>query len=112
VIDDDYTAGEEGDVMPAAWWRIADHIPLAVRYRASRTPGLPLLAFADEFYGQSLSVHGSLYLDLSHFTRWNARENGTTPRRHTFDALTAAFPDVFSTVIGVGGRTRCGWRCG
>ena len=101
MIDDDHTP-DEGDVMPAAWWRVAEAIPLTVRYRASRIPGLPPLAFGDEFYGCSLSVHGPCYLDLSQFTRYNARGH-TTPRRRAFDALIAAFPDVFSTVIGIHG---------
>ncbi len=92
MIDDDHTP-DEGDVMPAAWWRVAEAIPLTVRYRASRIPGLPPLAFGDEFYGCSLSVHGPCYLDLSQFTRYNARGH-TTPRQRAFDALTAAFPEV------------------
>jgi len=102
MIDDDHSP-DDGDVMPAAWWRVAEAIPLTVRYRASSVPGLPLLAFGDEFYGRSLSVHGPRYLDLSQFTRHNARHADTTPRRRAFDALTAAFPDVFSTVIGTHG---------
>jgi hypothetical protein len=101
VNGDDYTT-EEGDVMPAAWWPVADHIPLTVRYRDSHIPGLPHLAFADEFTA-SLTVHGPRYLDLSHFTRWNARQPVASPQRRAFHTLTTAFPDVFTTVIGAHG---------
>ena len=96
--DDDYRM-DEGDVMPAAWWRVPDRIPLRVRYRHSRIPGLPMVAFADEFH-PSLSVYGPRYLDLSGLTQFNARRPEPTPQRRAFDTLLVAFPDTFHTVIG------------
>lgn len=99
-IDDDYTL-DEGDDMPAAWWRLAGRIPLTVRQLSSHIPGLPLLAYGPQFSGGVLSVFGPRYLDLSHFTYWDAyRPAATSPERAAFDALHAAHPDTFSTVIG------------
>jgi hypothetical protein len=99
-IDDDYTL-DEGVEMPAAWWRIAGRIPLTVRLRTSHIPGLPLLAYGPQFSGGVLSFYGPHYLDLSHFTHWDAyRPQDTSLQRRAFDALHAAHPDMFSTVIG------------
>jgi len=98
VIDDDYTL-DEGDRMPDAWWRVADVVPLNVRYRSGQVPGLPPLAFGTEFHGRSLSVYGPRYLDLWEFTCWKPHVNAT-PQRRAFDALTDAYPDRFSTVVG------------
>lgn len=101
TIDDDYTLAE-GDDMPAAWWRLGGRIPLTVRQHSSHIPGLPLLAYGPQFSGGVLSVVGARYLDLSHFTSWDAYRSTetTSPRRTAFDALQHAHPDTFSTVIG------------
>jgi hypothetical protein len=99
-IDDDYCL-DEGVDMPAVWWRLAGRIPLTVRLHSSDIPGLPLLAFGPQFSGGVLSFYGPRYLDLSHFTHWDAyRPQDTTPERRAFDALHEAHPDMFSTVIG------------
>lgn len=46
-------------------------------------------------------MYGPRYLDLSHFTHWDAyRPADTHAYRSTFDALQQAHPDTFSTVIG------------
>jgi hypothetical protein len=99
MIDDDYDPAE-GDRMPSVWWRVADHIPLTVRYRTSHIPTLAPLVFSSEFYGTSLSVHGPLYLDLKHFTRFNPTRVDRSAHRHAFHTLTTAFPDTFTTVLG------------
>lgn len=100
MIDDDSTL-DEGTEMPAAWWRLDGRIPLTVRERRSRIPGLPLLAYGPEFSGTVLTSYGPRYLDLGHFTTWNAyRPDETNAHREAFDALQAAHPDTFSTVIG------------
>ncbi|MFG2043945.1 hypothetical protein [Dactylosporangium sp. NPDC048998] len=106
MIDDDWTL-DEGDPMPAVWWRLDGRIPLTVRSGPrSNIPGLPLLAYGPEFSGGVLSVSGPIYLDLAHFTCWDAyRPWQTTPQRAAFDALQAAHPDTFSTVIGRDGPT-------
>jgi hypothetical protein len=100
TIDDDYTLAE-GDDMPAAWWRLAGRIPLTVRERSSLIPDLPLLAYGPQFSAGVLSVFGPRYLDLSHFTCWDAyRPGNADAHRSAFDALLHAHPDTFSTVIG------------
>lgn len=101
MIDDDYTLDEGRDWMPAGWWRLDGRIPLTVRQQRSDIPDLPLVAFGPQFSGGVLSVFGARYLDLGHFTRWDAtRSRQTTPERTAFDDLREAHPDTFTTVIG------------
>jgi len=103
TIDDDYTLAE-GQDMPATWHRLAQWVPLTVRHRTSRIPGLPLLAYGSEFSRGVLSVFGPRYLDLFHFTCWDAyRSTGAHDHREAFEALQRAHPDTFSTVIGCSG---------
>ncbi|MFC5004426.1 hypothetical protein ACFPIJ_42195 [Dactylosporangium cerinum] len=100
-IDDDWTLDEGRDWMPEGWWRLEGRIPLTVRSGHSDIPGLPLLAFGPQFSGGVLSVYGPRYLDLGHFTRWDATRNWTTTsEREAYDALRDAHPDTFTTVIG------------
>lgn len=100
MIDDDYTL-DEGIETPQAWWRLGGRIPLTVREHTGRIPGLPLFAYGPEFSGTVLSVYGPRYLDLAHFTTWNAyRPDQPSPYRAAFAALQTAHPDTFSTVIG------------
>ena len=53
-----------------------------------------------------LSVAGPRYLDRRHVTGWNAtRHWESAQRRAAFDALQAAHPATFTTVIGADGPT-------
>lgn len=105
-IDDDWTV-DEGETLPALWWRLEGRIPLTVRTRTGgHIPGYPLLAFGPEFYDE-LSVYGPRYLDLSHFTRWDAyRGQQGTVQRAAYEALQATHPDTFSTVVDGTGPER------
>jgi hypothetical protein len=85
--------------MPAAWWRLADTMPLTVRHRGSSIPGLQELAFADQFT-DSLSVYGPRYVDLRSLTRFDARTSRPGHGRGVHTALAAALPGTFTTVIG------------
>lgn len=88
--------------IPTAFWRLPDTLPLTVRHRDSTIPRLPDLAFAVEF-DRSLSVYGSRYISLSMMTRFDARTGQPSPRRTAYEALTAAYPGTFTTVIGRNG---------
>ncbi|WP_428962239.1 hypothetical protein [Micromonospora fluostatini] len=101
MIDDDYLPGE-GDIMPAVWWRVADHVGLVIRWRGGEIPGHPLIAFADEFTS-TLTIDGPLYVNLRHWTAWDTTSPHHPRTRHTFQALTDTFPGMFSTVIATGG---------
>jgi hypothetical protein len=101
VIDDDYTL-DEGDIMPAAYWRLSEHLTVMVRYRSSRITTAPLLAFADEFVRAS-PVYGARYLSLYRYTCHNAYLSEWSTARSAFTSLVAAHPDTFTTVIGAGG---------
>lgn len=98
MIDDDYVPGE-GDIMPALWWRLPDHVRLRRRWRSSQIPGHPLIAFAYEFTS-TLRAAGPLYVDLYRYTAWNTTSSTSPIERQTFQALTDTFPGMFSTVVG------------
>ncbi|PZG13450.1 hypothetical protein C1I95_23645 [Micromonospora craterilacus] len=102
MIDDDWAPGE-GDVMPMLWWALPDQFALVTRARCSAIPGHPLIAFADEF--TSTPVAGPLYVDLRTYTACDTTSTDTTIERRIFQALTDAFPDTFSVVVGRGGQT-------
>lgn len=100
MIDDDWRPGE-GDTMPTVWWRLADVVPLVVRHRSSRIPGLALVAFSDESHRPG--VTGPLYLNLSRWTTCDPyHPQATAAALRTLNALRAAYPDTFSTVISTG----------
>ncbi|MBF9134740.1 hypothetical protein I0C86_38290 [Plantactinospora sp. S1510] len=101
MIDDDYIPGE-GDVMPAVWWRVADHFDLTKRLRSSEIPGHPLIAFADEFTS-TLRTAGPLYVDLARYTAWDTTSSRNPIERQISQALTDTFPGMFSIVIGAAG---------
>ncbi|WP_431895520.1 hypothetical protein [Micromonospora haikouensis] len=103
MIDDDYVPGE-GDVMPALWWRLPHDVGLAKRWRSSEVPGHPLIAFADEFTS-TLRTAGPLYIDLHGYTAWDTTSSTDSVERQFFEALTGAFPGMFSVVVDAGSPT-------
>ncbi|MEU6022596.1 hypothetical protein [Micromonospora sp. NPDC047134] len=102
MIDDDYVPGE-GDVMPANWWRLPEQCGLTTRFRASRIPGHPLIAFAVEFTS-TLPTAGPLYVDLYRYTAWDTTSSDNPIERQIFQTLTDTFPGMFSVVVGASGH--------
>jgi len=85
---------DEHHRMPAPWWRMPDDIRLQVRIRHSEIPDLLL---SSDLY-DSLSVHGPLYVNLAHLTRWDTYQHGGQPTRTAHRALTGQFPGQFDTI--------------